>query len=83
MQAATHAPQPMQAAASIARSASRLGTGRAFASGVPPVFTETKPPEAMMRSKAERSTTRSLTTGNALARNGSIVMVSPSLNTRM
>ena len=35
--AATHAPQPMQAAASIARSASSLGTGIRFASGAEPV----------------------------------------------
>ena len=52
LQAATQAPQPMHAAASIARSASSLGTGSALASGAPPVFTETKPPAWMMRSKA-------------------------------
>ena len=37
----------------------------------------------MMRSKALRSTIRSLMTGKALARNGSIQMVSPSRNLRM
>ena len=36
-QAATHAPQPMHAAASIARSASALGTAIRFASGAEPV----------------------------------------------
>ncbi len=72
-QAATHAPQPMHAAASMARSASSLRTGIALASGAPPVATETKPPAAMIRSKALRSTTRSRTTGNASARQGSIV----------
>ena len=35
--AATHAPQPMHAAASIAPSASCFGTGIALASGAPPV----------------------------------------------
>ena len=37
----------------------------------------------MIRSNALRSTMRSLTTGKALARHGSIVIVSPSLNCRM
>jgi hypothetical protein len=37
----------------------------------------------MIRSKALRSTTRSRTTGNAAARNGSIVIVSPSRKARM
>ena len=36
-----------------------------------------------MRSKALRSTIRSRTTGNGLARNGSIQIVSPSENFRM
>jgi len=36
-QAATHAPQPMHAAASIARSASALGTGSVLASAALPV----------------------------------------------
>jgi hypothetical protein len=36
-QAATQAPQPMHAAASIARSASAFGTGMRFASGAEPV----------------------------------------------
>ena len=38
-QAATQAPQPMQAAASNASSASFLGTGMALASGAAPVLT--------------------------------------------
>ena len=37
----------------------------------------------MIRSNAPRSTQRSLITGNASARHGSIVIVSPSLNERM
>src|SRR5262252_3345691 len=37
----------------------------------------------MIRSNAERSTTRSLMTGNGAARHGSIVIVSPSLKNRM
>ena len=37
----------------------------------------------MMRSKAERSTTRSFTMGKALARKGSTVMASPSGKRRM
>jgi hypothetical protein len=40
-QAATQAPQPMQAAASIAQLGVLLGDGIALASGAPPVFTET------------------------------------------
>ena len=59
-QAATQAPQPMHAAASIARSASCFRHRMALASGALPVRTEMKPPAAMMRSKALRSTTRSL-----------------------
>src|SRR5690554_904784 len=44
LQAATQAPHPIQAAASIAISASSLGIGIAFASGIPPVLTDTYPP---------------------------------------
>ena len=40
LQAATHAPQPMQAAASRDASASTLATGTALASGALPVLTE-------------------------------------------
>ena len=72
-QAATHAPQPMQAAASMAFSALSFGMRMALASQALPVLTETKPPACCMRSNAERSTARSLTTGKAFARNGSIV----------
>src|ERR1035438_10044504 len=68
---ATQAPQPMQAAASMERSASSRRTTTALPSGALPVATEMYPPAAMMRSKAVRSTTRSLTRGNALARQGS------------
>src|SRR5262245_21205986 len=39
-QAATQAPQPMHAAASIARSAFSLGTGMALPSGALPLLTE-------------------------------------------
>ncbi len=82
LQAATHAPQPMQAAASIASSAASFGTGTALASGADPVGAVINPPACMMRSNAERSTTRSLIGGNALARNGSTVIVSPSWKLR-
>ena len=41
LHAATQAPQPMQAAASMARSASGRGTGRQLASWAPPVLTDT------------------------------------------
>jgi NhaP-type Na+/H+ or K+/H+ antiporter len=43
-QAATQAPQPMQAAASMALSATVLEIGSEFASGALPVETEMKPP---------------------------------------
>jgi hypothetical protein len=82
-QAATQAPQPMQAAASMAWSASVLGTGIALPSGALPVGAVMNPPAAMMRSKADRSTTRSRRTGNAVARQGSMVIESPSLKLRM
>ena len=39
-QAATQAPQPMQAAASMAASAAVLGTGMRLASGAEPVLAE-------------------------------------------
>ena len=82
-QAATHAPQPMQAAASIARSAFSFGTAIRFASGAEPVGAVMKPPDSMMRSNAPRSTTRSLMIGKPAARQGSTVIVSPSANSRM
>ena len=82
-QAATQAPQPMQAAASIARSAWSLATGMSLASGAEPQFAVMKPPCAITWSNAERSTQRSLITGNAWARHGSIQISSPSLNSRM
>jgi hypothetical protein len=77
--AATQAPQPMQVAASMALSAASFGTSTALPSGAEPTFVETKPPLRWMRSKDSRLTTRSLITGNGPARNGSTVMVSPSL----
>jgi len=55
----------------------------ALPSGALPVDTDTKPPEAMIASRAPRSTIRSLTTGKAFARQGSITRVSPSLKLRM
>src|SRR5690606_11682606 len=56
LQAATQAPQPIQAAASMAISESSRGMGMALASGTPPVLTETYPPAWMILSKAVRST---------------------------
>ena len=82
-QAATHAPQPMHAAASIEVSAMLLGTAMVLASGALPDRTEMYPPASMIRSSALRSITRSLITGNALARHGSIHTSSPSLKLRM
>jgi hypothetical protein len=73
----------MQAAASMARSAFSLDTGIALPSGAQPVGAVMKPPVAMMRSNALRSTTRSFTTGKAVARQGSITISSPSRKLRM
>ena len=72
LQAATQAPQPMQAAASKAASATGLEMGVVLASGAEPVRTETYPPALIILSKALRSTARSLITGKARARKGSI-----------
>ncbi len=82
-QAATHAPQPMHSAFSKARSASGFGTGVEWASGAEPVGAVIQPPAWMIRSNAERSTTRSFTTGNAVARQGSMSTVCPSAKCRM
>ena len=71
-QAATQAPQPIHAAASIARSEFCFGTSMELASGAVPVEAEMYPPAAMIRSKALRSTTRSLITGKATERQGSM-----------
>jgi len=68
----------MQAAASMAVSAEVLATGLVLASGAAPVPTLTYPPAPMMRPRALRSTTRSLMTGKASARHGSIDSSSPS-----
>ena len=78
-QAATQAPHPIQAAASMAASALYFGTEDAFASGAAPVGAMIKPPAPIMRSKALRSTTRSFSTGNARARQGSIASSAPSV----
>ena len=55
----------------------------ALPSGALPVGTETKPPAWMIRSRALRSTIRSLITGKALARQGSMTSVSPCRKVRM
>src|SRR5262249_30334742 len=60
-----------------------LGNRDRVAVGRPAAVDRDVAPAAMIRSNALRSTTRSLTTGNALARHGSTVTVSPSLNRRM
>src|SRR5262245_31031763 len=73
---ATHAPQPMHVAELIASSALTFGTRTVLPSGAFPTLTEMYPPEAMIRSNADRSTTRSRTTGKARARHGSMTMVS-------
>src|SRR5699024_1570460 len=78
-QSATQAPQPMQVAASNAASASVLFTGMEFASGAVPVGAVMYPPAWMIRSKEERSTTRSLITVNGSARQGSTSITSPSV----
>jgi hypothetical protein len=83
LQLATHAPQPIQAAAINALSASSFGIGNEFPSWALPVFTDTKPPDAMIRSNELLSTTKSFITGNAIARQGSTTIVSPSLKLRM
>ncbi len=83
LQAATQAPHPIQAAASIAASELYLGMGIELASGAPPVLTDTYPPACIILSKAVRSTIKSFITGNPADRHGSTVMVSPSLNLRM
>src|ERR1700741_1449586 len=83
LQAATQAPQPIQVAELKASSAITLGIGISLASGTPPVFTETKPPACCILSNAERSTARSLITGNGAARQGSMVIVCPSWKLRI
>src|SRR5205814_1543544 len=57
-------------------------TGIEFASGALPVRAVMNPPAWTMRSKAARSTTRSLTIGNARARHGSIHSSAPSAKCR-
>ena len=80
---AAQAPQPTHAAASIDSSASAFGIGMALPSGTELVRTEMNPPACRIWSYDERFTTRSLMTGNAAERQGSMVMVAPSLNLRM
>ena len=55
-----------------------LPARRGVGLGAEPVLTEMKPPAWMIRSKALRSTTRSLMIGKRSARHGSTVIVSPS-----
>ena len=81
--AATHAPQPMHAAASIALSAISLDMSIALASCAEPVRAEMKPPACWISSRASRETMRSFLIGNGPARHGSTTIVSPSLNLRM
>src|ERR1035437_4948911 len=77
---ATQAPHPMQAAASIASSASSWLIGIVFPSGTPPVLTEINPPACCIFSNAVLSTIKSLITGKAPALQGSTVIVTPSSN---
>src|SRR5206468_7591977 len=83
LQAATHAPQAIQAAAAKAASALSFSTGSELPSTALPVFTEIKPPAWMMRSNADRSVARSFITGKPVALQGSTTIVSPSLKARM
>ena len=54
-----------------------------LASGAPPVGAEMKPPASTMRSRAPRSTIRSLINGKAVARHGSTTISWPLVNLRM
>ena len=83
LHAATQAPQPIHIAAANEASASSFGMGMALPSTALPVLTEIYPPACIIRSNADLSTVKSFITGNALARQGSTTMVSPSLNARM
>ena len=71
-QAATQAPQPMHAAASMAASATSLGIEREVGVGGGAGGGGDVAARLDDRSKARRSTTRSLSTGKALARHGSM-----------
>src|SRR5256886_9969650 len=79
-QAAAHAPHPMQAAASIAKSASYLGIRIEFASGAEPARAERNQPPCPIRASARRATPRPSSSGNDPTRNGSTVIVAPSRN---
>ena len=79
LQVATQAPQPMHAAASILSSAVSWPMRILFASWADPVRTEMNPPACRTLSNALRSTTRSFITGKAELRQGSTVIVAPSL----
>src|SRR5262245_52120645 len=63
LQAATHAPHPIHAAAAKALSALSFSIGMALPSTDTPVFTDIYPPACMIRSKADLSTMRSFMTG--------------------
>jgi len=70
-----HAPHPMQAAASIARSASCLGIGIEFASGAEPARSEMKSTGFAQCDPARCDRLSSLRSGNDPTRNGSTVIV--------
>ena len=80
LQAATQAPQPIHVAESIASSATSFDMGVELAPERPPQLNDTYPPACCIWSNALRLTVRSRITGNAAERQGSMVMVSPSLN---
>ena len=79
LQAATHAPHPIHAAASNAYKASSCEIGIALPSGALPVFTDIYPPDCIILSNGVLSTTKSLITGKGFALHGSITILSPSL----
>src|SRR6476620_252583 len=83
LQAATQAPQAIQAAAAKEESAFSFSMGIEFPSTALPVLIEKKPPAWMIRSKDLRSVTRSLITGKPFALQGSTTMVSPFLKARI
>ena len=72
-----------RASLAIAIGAVLFGTTLGASSGAEPARAPMNPPAWTIRSNALRSTTRSLISGNGLARNGSTTMVAPSLNRLM
>ena len=83
LQAATQAPQPMHCAASIAVSATSLATGMALASGADPVLTDDVAAGRDDAVEGAAIDDQVLDDGKAVARQGSTVIVSPSLKRRM